>query len=273
MKKILFNWKYLILFGAIILIGLYMIYSGYIFEYLNYNIQSSEDGISTENLVQMRNKFFLGNIRFDLNYTGYNGIKHRVALATIIATIFILSTMKRRLLKYNIGRNEEYNKEMSKLKYRLSFITPIVSLLMVLIILFIGIVFSSEKGIGDLWSKVYHPESIFGFIKEPHMVLVVVEIMSFLGLYIISLLSYEIVDRYDVFKGIIIIFLIYLLIPILVTYLPIKIPDIVKSMPSQLINFNNFMVTDPLEFIIPAIMYIGITFWIRKLEDKNIEIE
>ena len=105
------------------------------------------------------------------------------------------------------------------------------------------------------------------------MVLVVVEIMSFLGLYIISLLSYEIVDRYDVFKGIIIIFLIYLLIPILVTYLPIKIPDIVKSMPSQLINFNNFMVTDPLEFIIPAIMYIGITFWIRKLEDKNIEIE
>lgn len=58
MKKILFNWKYLILFGAIILIGLYMIYSGYVFEYLNYNIQSSEDGISTENLIQMRNKFF-----------------------------------------------------------------------------------------------------------------------------------------------------------------------------------------------------------------------
>ena len=273
MRKILFNWKYLILFGAIILIGLYMIYSGYVFEYLNYNVQSSEEGISTEDLMQMRNKYFLGNIRFDLNYTGYNGIKHRVALATIIATIFILSTMKRRLLKYNIGRNEEYNKEMSKLKYRLSFITPIVSLLIVLIVLFIGFVFSSEKGIGDLWLKVYHPESIFGFIREPYMVLIVLEIMSFIGLYIISLLSYEIVDRYDGFKGIIIIFLIYLLIPILITYLPLKISNIVKSMPSQLINFNNFMLIDPLEFIIPAIMYIGIVLWIRKLEDENIEIE
>ena len=97
--------------------------------------------------------------------------------------------------------------------------------------------------------------------------------MSFIGLYIISLLSYEIVDRYDGFKGIIIIFLIYLLIPILITYLPIKISNIVKSMPSQLINFNNFMLIDPLEFIIPAIMYIGIVLWIRKLEDENIEIE
>ena len=97
--------------------------------------------------------------------------------------------------------------------------------------------------------------------------------MSFIGLYIISILSYEIVDRFDVFRGIAIIFIVYLLLPIIISYIPLGIKNISLSMPALLINFNNYVFRNPLNFILIALLYVGVIFWMRKLDDKNVEVD
>ena len=257
MKKLLFNWKYITLFIVLILLTLYMVYSIYFIQYFNFNTKSSIEGYSTEKLINMKNEYLWGNLRFDLNYSGYNGIKYRVVLATIIGTVFILSILKKRLIKYNIGRNSEYHNEINKLKYKLAFVTPVFSLVMVLLIL----------------ENTYHRESFLSGVINPLAVLTLTEVMSFIGLYIISILSYEIVDRFDVFRGIAIIFIVYLLLPIIISYIPLGIKNISLSMPALLINFNNYVFRNPLRFVLIALLYVGVIFWMRKLDDKNVEVD
>ena len=273
MKKLLFNWKYITLFIVLILLTLYMVYSIYFIQYFNFNTKSSIEGYSTEKLINMKNEYLWGNLRFDLNYSGYNGIKYRVVLATIIGTVFILSILKKRLIKYNIGRNSEYHNEINKLKYKLAFVTPVFSLFMVILILAIGFIFSSDKTLGINWENTYHRESFLSGVINPLAVLTLTEVMSFIGLYIISILSYEIVDRFDVFRGIAIIFIVYLLLPIIISYIPLGIKNISLSMPSFLISFNNYVFRNPLNFILIALLYVGVIFWMRKLDDKNVEVD
>lgn len=285
MKKIL-SFKYIALYGIIAFVTLFMVF--YIFinytfdvdsKYKNLNYSNYEGDMSQEEFEETKNQNifqkFLSlkeGFSFDTSYSKYCQIKIRIIPITIISIFFLYSNIKNKLIKYNIGRNINYNKENLKLKRRVALIPAVFSLLLVIILLVIGLV-STKNNFLTYFKFLYNHNDILNcFIFNNIASFICFEIFSFIGIYIFSLFSLEVVDRYGNIDGIIILLIISWIFPIITSGAGNVLLEINKILPHSVFFIGAVDGTAFLDLFIPVVILECLILWLRKLDYDKIEV-
>ena len=228
MKRIL-NYKYMILFGIIAFITMFMVF----YVYINYayempsryeNVNYDETDLTREEIEKIRNNNFLQNFlslkegfSFDESYSRYCAVKTRIIPIVVISIFFLYSSIKCNLVKYNIGRNNKFAKENNKLKRRIALIPALFSLIIVFALIVIGLL-SNKNNFLTYFKFLYNHNDIISYVMFNNVaVLIVFEIFSFIGIYLLSLFSLELVDRYGNIDAIIIFLIISWVLPIFIS--------------------------------------------------------
>ena len=192
MKRIL-NYKYMILFGIIAFITMFMVF----YVYINYayempsryeNVNYDETDLTREEIEKIRNNNFLQNFlslkegfSFDESYSRYCAVKTRIIPIVVISIFFLYSSIKCNLVKYNIGRNNKFAKENNKLKRRIALIPALFSLIIVFALIVIGLL-SNKNNFLTYFKFLYnHNDIINGLLVAGLFGLVVKDNASISG--------------------------------------------------------------------------------------------
>ena len=285
MKRIL-NYKYIILFGIIAVLSLFMIFYVYInyayempsrIKNIDYNNYSGD--MSREEIEKIKNNNFFQNFfslkdgfSVDTSYSKYCQIKIRIIPIVIISVFFLYSSLKRNLVKYNIGRNNEYIRENNKLKKRIAMIPAIFSLIIVVALVVIGML-STKSNFSTYFKFLYdHNDIISYFMFNNIAVLIVFEILSFIGIYVFSLFSLEIADRYGNTDGIIIFLILSWILPIITSSNIGMIVETRRILPHSVLLIGAEHGSSLVDLILPIIILTILVLWIRKLDYDKIEV-
>lgn len=285
MRRIL-NLKHIILFGVITIVSLFMVFYIYInyayeltarIENISYNDYSGD--MTREEFEKVKNNNFFQNFlslkegfSFDISYSTYCQIKTRIIPIVIISSFFLYSSIKCNLVKYNIGRNNRYIKENIKFKRRIAMIPAVLSLIMVLILLIIGLL-STKNNFLTYFKFLYDHNDIISYVMFNNIaVLIVFEILSFIGIYALSLFSLEIVDRYGNTDGIIISLIILWILPIITSSNVGILVEIRKILPHSILLIGLENGTSLIDMALPIIILAISILWIRKLNYDKIEV-
>lgn len=103
-------------------------------------------------------------------------------------------------------------------------------------------------------------------------VLIVFEIFSFIGIYLLSLFSLELVDRYGNIDAIIIFLIISWVLPIFISGNSMIFTAIRRILPHSILLISLEYGTSLMDLILPIIILIISILWIRKLKYDKIEI-
>ena len=283
MKRIL-NYKYMILFGIIAFITMFMVF----YVYINYayempsryeNVNYDETDLTREEIEKIRNNNFLQNFlslkegfSFDESYSRYCAVKTRIIPIVVISIFFLYSSIKCNLVKYNIGRNNKFAKENNKLKRRIALIPALFSLIIVFALIVIGLL-SNKNNFLTYFKFLYNHNDIISYVMFNNVaVLIVFEIFSFIGIYLLSLFSLELVDRYGNIDAIIIFLIISWVLPIFISGDSMIFTAIRKILPHSIILISLEYGTSLMDLILPIIILIISILWIRKLKYDKIEI-
>lgn len=199
MKKILFHRKNFIVFFTYIIVILFIIYLPHIMSFITFSVEPQE-GFTTLELIKMRNMFLKENLRYTLNVSSYLNFRYRL---TVILGIFLGSLFleyRDNLLKYNIGRNENYEKEKRKSKGYTALFAVILSLIIIMIIFFIGMFSKNYEEIMLHFNKNSFLYSFFLNRKFLAIIfhVILLEIFEFLIVYYIL----TVIDKFGLIKGI-----------------------------------------------------------------------
>lgn len=272
MNKIIFNWKYLLFFSAILLLILYMVYSAHIFQYYKFNTNPTGDlnSFSQSEILGIRNGLLKNNLRFTQNYFEMNALRVKIVSALAIVSIFIFYTLKSNSLKYLIGKTENYNIEKRKAKIKTSFIPVIFCWIVIGIIG--GISLFSGNNLNENFEfiqKISTDPFISSIALNPIIGFLIMEVLISLGIYTLTYLGITLVDKYGKYEGIVYFETILWILPIIVANIDqlsvFKLPDVV-------INFYAVGNWDLKLYLIPLSMLILAILWIPHLENKNEEI-
>lgn len=281
MRRII-NYKYIVLYLIILLATFFMVF----YRNIDYaykapsrlqNISEDSD-MSPEEIERDRKKTFLQHFldqkqgfSVGQKYNDILGIKTRTLPIVIISTIFLYLSIKNHLVKYNIGRNTRYQREKLKLKRKIALIPPLFSLASIVLLVVIGLL-SSNDNFGYEFYFLYDHNSILRIFAFNELASFLVnEVFLFIGIYLLSMLTLELVDRYGKLDGI-------LMFLIMVWVLPIFI--IPRGYFNQALHLflphNSMILTAPgvnlLKVIAPMIVMILAIFWIRRLKTDEVEV-
>lgn len=285
MKKIL-NYKYIILFGLITIVSLFMIFYVYInyayempsrLKEINYN--DYEGDMSREEIEEIKNNNFFQNFfslkngfTIDTSYSKYCQIKTKIIPIIIISIFFLYTNIKRNLIKFNIGRNDMYIKENNKIKRKIAAIPSIISLIIVILLVIIGETFAQNNFLTYFKFLYDHNDLISVVMFNNKVVLIVFEILSFIGIYLLSLFSLEIVDRYGNTDGTIIFLMISWILPIITSSNTGVLIEIRRILPHSVLLIGAEHGSSIIDLLLPIIILAISILWIRNLDYDKIEV-
>lgn len=278
------NRKYLVLYLIILLAAFFMVF----YRNIDYaykapsrlqNISEDSD-MSPEEIERDRQKTFLQHFLdqkpdflVDQKYNDLLGIKTRTLPIVIVSTIFLYLSIKNHLVKYNIGRNTRYQQEKLKLKRKIALIPPLFSLASVTLLVIIGLTSgSSANNFSYHFYFLYDHNSILRIFAFNELASFLVnEVFLFIGIYLLSMLTLELVDRYGKLDGILIFLIMVWVLPIFI------IPRGYFNQALHLfLPHNSMVLTAPgvnlLKVIAPMIVMILAIFWIRRLKTDEVEV-
>lgn len=276
------NRKYLALYLIILCATLFMVF----YRYIDYAYKapsrlqntSQDSDLSPEIIEQAKHKNVLqhfldlrANFTLDSTHSDYIAIKLRVIPVIIISVIFLYINLKNHLIKYNIGRNTKYQSEIDKLQNKLSLIPACFSAVAVLALFLIGLT-STRPNLGMHFTLLYDHSDIISFImRNNFIVLIVFEIVSFIGIYVLTQLTLRLIDRYGKLDGI----LIFLLIVWIIPMLPVSTGILYEAkvlLPHALLSNGVYIGTSLFQMIAPIVIASVISFWLRRLNTNEIEV-
>lgn len=285
MKRIL-NLKYIILLIAIAVVSLFMVfyvYINYAYEmhdrYKNIDYNNYSGDMSREEIEEIKSRNFFQNFyslkdgfSVDMSYSKYCQIKSRIIPIVIISVFFLYVNIKRNLIKYNIGKNNKYINENNKLKRRIALIPAMFSSTIVLIITIIGLL-STKNNFLTYFKFLYnHNDMISHFMFNNVIVFIIFEILSFIGIYVLSLFALEIVDRYGNTDGIIIFLIMSWVLPVITSSNSNILVEVRRILPHSILLIGTEHGCSFIDLISPIIIIIVSILWMRKLDYDKIEI-
>lgn len=221
-----------------------------------------------ETVLEIRESF-----TFDFLYLQYFNARTKVLPIILISTIYIFISLKNRLLKYNIGRNNLYEKEKKKLKLKLSLIVPLFSLFIVILLFIISKLVVGEIKYGKMFMNLFSKEDILGKIFSGTVnSLIAIEIIQFISLFILSLFVINLIDRYDVLNGILIFFILIWVIPTFSFGIKGDLSIINLFMPYALLVTRTIVGITLYKALMPIILTIIIIIRMNKLNKDEVEI-
>lgn len=276
------NRKYLALYLIILCATLFMVF----YRYIDYAYKtpsrlqdtSQESDMPPEMIEKAKKKTFLehffdlrANFTLDSTHSDYIAIKLRVIPVIIISVIFLYINLKNHLIKYNIGRNTKYQSEIDKLQNKLSLIPACFSAVAVLALFLIGLA-STQPNLGMHFTFLYDHSDIINFImRNDFIVLLVFEIVNFIGIYVLTKLTLRLIDRYGKLDGILIFLIAIWIIPIL----PISTGILYEAkmlLPHAILINSAYVGTSSFQMIAPIVIASVISFWLRRLNTNEIEV-
>lgn len=276
------NRKYLALYLIILYATLFMVF----YRYIDYAYKapsrlqntSQDSDLSPEIIEQVKHKNVLqhfldlrANFTLDSTHSDYIAIKLRVIPIIIISVIFLYINLKNHLIKYNIGRNTKYQSEIDKLQNKLSLIPACFSAVAVFALFLIGLT-STRPNLGMHFTFLYDHSDIINFImRNNYVVLIVFEIVNFIGIYVLTKLTLRLIDRYGKLDGI----LIFLLIVWIIPMLPVSTGILYEAkvlLPHALLSNGVYIGTSLFQMIAPIVIASVISFWLRRLNTNAIEV-
>lgn len=276
------NYKHLALYLIILCATLFMVF----YRHIDYAYKapsrlqnvSQDSDISPEVIEKAKKKTFLehffdlrANFTLDSTHSDYAAIKFRVVPIVVVSVIFLYINLKNHLIKYNIGRNNKYEFEINKLQRKLSLIPACFSAVVVLALFLIGLT-STRPNLGMHFTLLYDHSDIISFImRNNFIVLIVFEIVSFIGIYVLTQLTLRLIDRYGKLDGI----LIFLLIVWIIPMLPVSTGILYEAkvlLPHALLSNGVYIGTSLFQMIAPIVIASVISFWLRRLNTNEIEV-
>lgn len=276
------NYKHLALYLIILCATLFMVF----YRYIDYAYKtpsrlqntSQDSDLSPEMIKQAKRKNVLqhfldlrANFTLNSTYQDFIGIKFRVIPIVIISVIFLYSNFKNHLIKYNIGRNARYQSEINKLQCKLSFIPAVFSVIMVIILFCIGLT-STRTNLGIHFTLLYdHSDIINSLMSNNLIVLIVFEIVNFIGIYILTQLALRLTERYGKLDGILIFLIIMWIVPIFNITTGI-LYEAKILLPHAILLNGAYIGTNSFQMIAPIVIAGVISFWLRRLSTNEIEV-
>ena len=287
MRKLIFDWKNILVFLAIFIITFFTVF----YRYIDYAaktperlkdlvVSESRDVPITEEELEIKKKknFFENFIElknyFNMDdlYMDYTSTKVRIIPLITIMSIFIYMNLKNKLLKYNIGRNVKFEKEKNKSKKLLALLTPVYSLVLVLILLTIALI-SSNLNFKKYWDFLFSKNDILSLIFVNNIsVFIGKEIITFIGLYIFNLFVLELADRYETINAIIIMFMLIWLVPALTLNSSEILSNVNNYGIYGILTFGSSYSYTLIEIIIPIITTGLFIYWIKRLNTDEKEV-
>lgn len=293
MRKIIFNWKYLVFFG---LITLFLVYSSIEIP-LKYSInqktkldkltiqeiENNKEIPEEDKKEEIKNKqnsfieYTWNNIKkflsFNSLYSTFLNIKIRVIPLLLIATIFIFERLKVNLIKYNIGRNQEYRNELFKSKLKIALI-PIGYITIYFIIMWIISVLSGDFEGYKLSNLLpFAPDDFLGIIAVNDKISLLISfILVLMSTYILNLFILEVLDRIGKINTILFIGIVLWMIPIVLMQGIGLGKALTEILPSKLLDFDAKFSLKLIDWFLPALVTVITTFWISKLDREYEEI-
>lgn len=151
-------------------------------------------------------------------------------------------------------------------------IPALFSLIIVFALIVIGLL-SNKNNFLTYFKFLYNHNDIISYVMFNNVaVLIVFEIFSFIGIYLLSLFSLELVDRYGNIDAIIIFLIISWVLPIFISGDLMIFTAIRKILPHSILLISLEYGTSLMDLILPIIILIISILWIRKLKYDKIEI-
>lgn len=151
-------------------------------------------------------------------------------------------------------------------------IPALFSLIIVFALIVIGLL-SNKNNFLTYFKFLYNHNDIISYVMFNNVaVLIVFEIFSFIGIYLLSLFSLELVDRYGNIDAIIIFLIISWVLPIFISGNSMIFTAIRKILPHSILLISLEYGTSLMDLILPIIILIISILWIRKLKYDKIEI-
>ncbi len=276
------NYKHLALYLIILCATLFMVF----YRYIDYAYKtpsrlqntSQESDLSPEALEQAKNKTFLqhffdlrANFTLNSTYRDFIGVKFRIIPVVIISVIFLYTNIRNCLIKYNIGRNTQYQSEINKLQRKLSLIPAFFSIITVVVLFCIGLV-STQPNLGTYFTLLYdHSDIISGLMRNNLIVLVVFEIVNFIGIYTLTQLTLRLTERYGKLDGILIFLIMMWIVPIFNVTTGV-LYEAKMLLPHTILINGAYVGTSLFQMIAPIFIAGIISFWLRRLNTDEIEL-
>ena len=271
--KILKNKKYYLILISILIIECILI----MINSIEYGLFHSNANTFFEKIINVFRNFTV----YDVGDNYYAFMNNRIKIVPFIIYIAILLfiNFKNKLIKYNIGRNNCYEKEKNKLKLKIGLIVPIF-MLFSCIVIFIITMISNRGNISDknaLLKEFYSPNAwVIGKLMNPVVRIIWNEIFSFIGIYLLSIFALEIADRNSAIKGILIFSFVIWICPIIVSFLSLGngyLSEYINGyLPTYLLingMYSSLLIRDI--FIPIAVLVIGV-FGIKNVDKSKDEI-
>ena len=236
-----------------------------IFEMLTFSsVQEDLVGKSIEKINEVRSKVIAAS--FDIGVIFPKFIQFVIIYIPILLAIITYEyyQLKNKLIKFNIGKNDNYNKELNNTKFKLAVIATINIIGIFILSLLISYIFGGFNNIDNLYRNnvLFDEKSILKSLFGSNVGILIFGIIRIaISTFLASILSLDIVEKIGYVKGILI-FWAYLIIVSITIYGIKDAPKFLAPLESIILIGKNQNLTI-LDILKNYIIYILPIFFIR----------
>ena len=189
-------------------------------------------------------KFIRESLEFDNNFRTYLMIRMTIFPISVIFMSFIYLNKKHNIIKYNIGRNNKYEKELWKERLKFAFV-PVLHYIIILIIMVVLAISTRNNLDYKFFLEIKEGSFLYG-IKDNQLLLFGFEqIITMFGTYILSVMGILSLEAFGKLRGTILFFVLMWIAHMIVrdlilyTILGVRL-DILSYMPGYYLVYANY---------------------------------
>ena len=189
-------------------------------------------------------KFIRESLEFDNNFRTYLMIRMTIFPISVIFVGFLYLNKKHNLIKYNIGRNNKYEKELWKDRLKFA-IVPVLHYVIVLMIMVV-LAFSTGNNIDYKFFWEIKEGSFLYVIKDNQLLLFGFEqVITMFGTYILSVMGILCLEAFGKLRGTILFFVLmwiaHIIVRDLILYTIFGVRfNILSYMPGYYLVYSNY---------------------------------
>ncbi len=232
----------IIIFTILIIFELTQIYQNAIkvlWDYNNYKLHSTVEWMRVDYW-----EFVRESLEFDNNFRTYLMIRMTIFPISVIFVSFLYLNKKHNLIKYNIGRNNKYEKELWKDRLKFA-IVPVIHYVIVLVIMVVLALSTGNNINYKFFWEIKEGSFLYG-IKDNQLLLFGFEqVITVFGTYVLSVMGILCLEALGKLRGTILFFVLMWIAHIIVrdlilyTILGVRF-HILSYMPGYYLVYSNY---------------------------------
>ena len=232
----------IIIFTILIIFELTQIYENAIkvlWDYNNYKLHSTVEWMRVDYWEFVREL-----LSFDNRFRTYLMIKITIFPISVIFVGFLYLNKKHNLIKYNIGRNNKYEKELWKDRLKFA-IVPVIQYVIILVIMIVLALSTGNNIDYKFFWEIKEGSFLYG-IKDNQLLLFGFEqVITMFGTYVLSVMGILCLEAFGKLRGTILFFVLMWIVHIIVrdlilyTILGVRL-NILSYMPGYYLVYSNY---------------------------------